>query len=426
MFLKTQLKWLKRDISYIFWMVAEATATTAIPRLLIFPLAAYFVGKEQFGVFMTAISLAMILGSQPAEGLSTGLIKHLSDYSRSQWAQFCGTALRLCRVAMNAIIPLVLLIIVTVGITKLAPWEILNCLIPLIISLYSENLFTLTLTENRVHRRFRERTGWFMLQSAGILIFGLAGAWADGATGLAWGYMAGNTLAYVILRFRYGNCYKTAYNPGMASILKAIWFQMTIAGVMSLSGPYLNRVILSAIHSYNDTADLVAATSVTYLFSVPITCLGGLLLSMISGYSSVKQFSTRGRIQYSLLILFSITMMPLAFKLFGPFLVRLMFPKFGESAVGLFGILIWAIPAQNLISLTRPFVIKFAPIQLLPIINAVSVAATLIPAILLIPHYATRGAAQAVAIGSAVVGILWVSSATWVFFVKPLSRTQEI
>ncbi|MFH1370573.1 MAG: hypothetical protein ABII09_04725 [Planctomycetota bacterium] len=65
-------------------MFAEVAATLAIPRLVLFPLAAYFIGKEQFGVFMTAMSVALILGTQMGEGLSTGLLKHLSDYPEQQ------------------------------------------------------------------------------------------------------------------------------------------------------------------------------------------------------------------------------------------------------------------------------------------------------------------------------------------------------
>jgi O-antigen/teichoic acid export membrane protein len=101
-----------------------------------------------------------------------------------------------------------------------------------------------------------------------------------------------------------------------------------------------------------------------------------------------------------------------------------MFPKFGENSIELFGILIWAIPAQTLISFSRPIVIKFAPIRVVPIINGMSMAATLLPALCLIPHYATRGAAWAVMIGSAIVGILWALVAAWVFLVKPLPKTE--
>jgi hypothetical protein len=191
---------------------------------------------------------------------------------------------------------------------------------------------------------------------------------------------------------------------------------------MTLSGPYLNRVILSVVHSYNDTADLVAATNVMFLFIVPVTCLGGLFLSMISKYSSVKQLSSRGKNMYFLVILLGIMVMPVAFKLCGPFVVHLMFPKFGEDSVKLLGILIWAIPAQTLICFSRPIVIKFAPIRVVPIINGVSMVATLLPAICLIPHYATRGAAMAVVIGSVIVGILWAVGAVWVFYQNHLPQ----
>jgi O-antigen/teichoic acid export membrane protein len=416
--IEEQINWLKRDASYVFWMFAEVAGTLALPRLVLFPLAAYFIGKEQFGVFMTAMSLALILGTQPGNGLAIGLLKHLSDYPQEQAAQFCGTALRLCHWAMSATVFLGLFIVIAAGISKLAPSEILLCLVPLIISLYPENQFMLILTESRVHRRFRGRAVWSLLRSVGVLICGFVGALADGAIGLAWGFLVGNVIAYAILQFHYRDWSKASYNVEMARILKTIWFQMTVAGVIAMSGPYLIRIILSAIHSYSDTADLVAATSVMFLFSVPITCLGGLLLSMISKYNSIEQFSFRGRILFLLVTLFSITLMPVAFKLFGPFTVRVMFPKFGEDSVGLLGILIWAIPAQILISFSQPIVIKFASVRVVPIINLVSMAATLLPAICLIPAYATRGASWAIVAGQIITGLLWTCAAVLLFVFK--------
>lgn len=422
--IEEQINWLKRDASYVFWMFAEVAATLAIPRLVLFPLAAYFIGKEQFGVFMTAMSLALILGTQPGNGLATGLLKHLSDYPQQQTAQFCGTALRLCHWAMSATVILGLFIITAAGIFKLAPGEILLCLVPLIISLYPENQFMLILTESRVHRHFRGRAVWSLLRAVGVLICGFAGALADGAIGLAWGFLAANVIAYAILQYHYRDWSKASYNAEMAGILKTIWFQMTIAGIMTVSGPYLVRVILSFIHSYNDTADLVAATSVMFLFSVPITCLGGLLLSMISKYNSIEQFSYRGRIIFLLVTLFGITVMPVAFKLIGPFIVRIMFPKFGEDSVRLFVILLWAIPAQTLISFSQPIVIKFAPVRVVPIINFVSMVATLLPAICLIPAYATKGACWAIVAGQIITGLLWTGAAALLFVLKGNSSAR--
>ncbi len=424
--IKNQIKWLRRDAGYVLWMFAEQAATLAVPRLVLFPLAAYFVGKEQFGVFMTALSVALILGTQPGNGLAMGLLKHLSDYPEWQRAQLCGTALRMCRLAMAVIVALAFLVIAVTGVNKLAPWEVLNYLFPLVISLYPENQFLLILAENRFNRRFRGQALWSLLRSASVLLCGLAGVLVGGAIGLAWGFAAGNTITYAAVWMCYRERYQTSYNPEMGRVLKTVWFQMAIAGVIVLSGPYLNRIILSVTHSYGDTADLVAATSVMFMFSVPVTCLGGLLLNMISRYSSVGQFTVRGKVLYFLTLLFGITVMPFALKLSGPFISHIMFPKFGEASAELFGILSWVIPADTVTCLSRPIVIKFATIRMVPIINSLSMAATLTSSIFLVPSYAVKGAALAVAAGSIVSGILWGLGAIWVFYRKPLLRTKEI
>ena len=85
-----QIHLMLRDAGYIFWVFAEQAAFLALPRLVLFPLAAYLVGKEDFGVFSTALSVTLLLGIQPQNGLGTGLLRHLSDYSEERRAQFYG------------------------------------------------------------------------------------------------------------------------------------------------------------------------------------------------------------------------------------------------------------------------------------------------------------------------------------------------
>ena len=162
-----------------------------------------------------------------------------------------------------------------------------------------------------------------------------------------WGFLVGKVVAcYVILRLHYRERSKVLYNAEMAYILKTIWFQMAVAGVMTLAGVYLSRFILSAIH-------------------IMITV--------------------------SLIVLSGIAVMPVVFKAFRSFTVQIMFPKFGEDSAGLFDILVWAIPVQTLIGFSQPVVIKLAPVWVAPIINVAGMAATLLPTILLILGYATRG-----------------------------------
>ena len=405
--LKNQLRWLKRDIGYTFWVFTEQIACLALPRLLLFPLAAYIIGKEGFGIFSTALSVTLILGIQPQNGLGTGLLRYLPDYPDEKRPQFFGTAMRMCHPAMVIIVVVGLIGTVIAGSTKLVPWKVLNCLIPLILSLYPENQFWLILTENRFLRHFRNRAMWFTLRSFSSVIFGIIGALTAGAIGLAWGFMFGNALVYIAIRLKRNHWYQTSYHRDMSIILKSVWLKITIAGILTVSIPHLNRIFLSLFHSFESVADLVAATSIVFIFLAPVQCFGMLVFSMISKYSSIKQVSSRGKTICLILLVFGVIVMPVVLFFTGPLILRILYPKFGEEPFQLLRIVVWMVPAGALISILSPFVMKFASIKTLPIINTITFVATMIPAITLIPAHAAYGASWAIVIGNSISAVIF-------------------
>jgi O-antigen/teichoic acid export membrane protein len=54
------IDWAKRNVGCVFWSAAEQVSNMAIPRLVLFPIAAYFIGKKEFGIFMAVLSLTLI------------------------------------------------------------------------------------------------------------------------------------------------------------------------------------------------------------------------------------------------------------------------------------------------------------------------------------------------------------------------------
>jgi Na+-driven multidrug efflux pump len=100
----------------------------------------------------------------------------------------------------------------------------------------------------------------------------------------------------------------------------------------------------------------------------------------------------------------------------GPVVTRFMFPQFGEESVNLLRILIWIIPSETITALTRPFIYKFAPIKVIPIINALSFIIILILAFLLIPTYASKGAACGYVLGNALTALIGSLVCVQLFF----------
>jgi O-antigen/teichoic acid export membrane protein len=138
-----------RHTGYLFWTIMAQALDLGLTRVVLFPLVIYIAGKEEFGVFAIALSVVMIVGIQPATGLITGLLRHMAEYSEEKRAQFYQTAMRLNHIAMTVVIALGLLIIAILWQTSLVPPKLLKCILPLAISLYTENQFALALTELR-------------------------------------------------------------------------------------------------------------------------------------------------------------------------------------------------------------------------------------------------------------------------------------
>ncbi len=409
------MKNLRRNTNYVFWSFVEQASVMAIPRLILWPLAAYVVGKEAFGIFVFSLAITSIIGVQPGNGLATGLLRHLSDYDSEGQKQFCGNALRLCHLAMVIVIAAGILSFIVLGGMNLVSSRVLYCLIPLTLSLYPENQTHLLLTESRFYRQFRTRALWFTLRSFLNLAGGYAGAKLAGLIGLVWGFTIGNALVYGVLRFLYREQFRVSYDIEMGGVLKKIWVQITIAGVIAFAGPYLNRIVLGGMHGFNDTADLVAATGVTFIFLSPITCISALLLSVISRYNSIRDLSQSARVQLLCISFLGVIVCPLGLRLFASHIIGALYPGFGEESVRLLKILVWMVMSETVVCLCRPFVMKFGSVRLIPLINIASLATTLIPALCLIPFYKAVGAAWAIVIGSVTTGILWLIATAWIY-----------
>jgi len=80
----------------LFWNFLEQASAAGISRLVLFPIVAYLVGKDEFGLFATALSFALIVGINPANGLAIGLLRNLSHYQDQQQKQLISTAVRMC------------------------------------------------------------------------------------------------------------------------------------------------------------------------------------------------------------------------------------------------------------------------------------------------------------------------------------------
>lgn len=408
----------KKQAGYMFWAMGEQALNMGLPRLVLFPLAAYLIGRNQFGAFIMALSITSMIGSQPANGLAIGMIRNLSEFGSPQQKLFCSTANTMCGYAMSAVIVVGLAISFTVYSLNIVEPLLFYCIVPLLIALYPENQFMLDLTELRISRRFARRTGWYLIRAVMLLICGITGVILGGAIGFAWGYTAGCFISYWVLRLIRSGYITGGYDSAMASGLKKVWLHMTIAGMLSFAGPYLNKIILGFYHEYGEVADLFTATALLYAFMVVVSCMGSVLMSVLARYNSIDDLPKSIRHQFLFVVALLLVISPLFFWIASPFAFSLLFPKFGEEARDLLNIVVWSVPFVVLLHTMRPFGVKFADIKITPLVNCLSLFGTLIPAMILIPRWHAAGAAWSIVAGQMVKSLLWTYYALRLFFRK--------
>ncbi len=412
----------KKHAGYMFWVMGEQAMILGLPRLVLFPLAAYFIGRQQFGAFVMAMSITYMIGFHPANGLATGMLRQLTQYETDKQKLFCSTAGRMCSWAMISVVAIALTVSFVVFMLNLIEPVLFYCLIPLFIALYPENQFFLNLTELRISRRFATRTSWFAIRSVGLLVCGILGALIGDAVGFACGYAAGNFFAYGVLFVYRKDWLAKGYDKIMASGLKDVWLHISIAGIIGISGPYLTKIILGFYHEYSEVADLFAATALLYAFLVIIGCIGHLLISILGRYQSIEDLPRYIRRQFLFVASVLLVTTPIIFRIASPFIFDLIFPKFGSEARNLLNIVVWAIPFAGLVSLMQPFVVKFAPVKIMPLVNGLTLIGIVVPAVLLIPSFHSAGAAWAIVIGHSIKGLFWTGFAMKLLIFPDKSR----
>lgn len=413
MLLDSHVQYFKRYCGYSFWVALEVVIIVGVPKLVIFPLAAYFIGKEQFGIFLVALGIAMIVGVAPSNGLATGIIRNFTKLENSAKDILISTSVRLCKIAMSVVILVGLIGLAVAKYLDQVEPRVVYCIIPLLFFLYSWNLFQLQMVRYRVERRFAYRTIWYAILAV-LLLIAIPLAILGGAVGMAWGYSLGYFFAYIILSFKQRILFKkSVYDSKYSGLLKKIWFHSTVASMLGTSSRYIYRIILSVSHSFSSVSVLFGATNIMDLCMAPLSVLSSLLLSMLGGFVYFSDVGKKQRcvvLFAGLLITICATFGVLCF---GPLLLSLMFPEFAEESAQILRSIIMIIPCAVAINFSRPFVVKFGRIEILPFLNFVNLIAHLLPALIFIPKLGIQGAVISYNIGYGVNAITWLGVLIW-------------
>lgn len=406
---------IKRYSGYGFWVALETILFIGLPQLVVFPLAAKIVGQEAFGQFVFCLGIVMVIGSAPSMGLFTGIYRELARLEPTRQELLVQTGLGLCKLALGIVVGAGLAAVVLYQIFVGAQPGIAACLIPLLAFLYFLNLFQMHLVRYRVERRFAVRTAWFTILAT-LQFAGLVGAWLGGTIGLCWGYLAAHAIGYVWLSRQQGiSLGRNPFDPDLAGLLKTVWLYDSVANLLLMSGRNIYRILLGLTHSYSDVSVLFGATSVLNCCMAPLTILSSLLLSLLSGFASLHEVGRRQRRTVLAAGIVIAIAGPIVTYIFAEPLMAILFPEFAADSAGLLKKMVWVLPLEVMISFSKPFVTKFAPIRVIPVLNGAVLLGHLVPSLLLVPRYGLSGVLISYYCGYAIASGCWLAVLVWLF-----------
>jgi len=415
---------LRKYTVFGLWVSLEMALFLGLPRLVLFPLTAHIVGKDQFGLFVFSLGIVMVIGHAPSVGLATGVIRNMAGLGGRDRERLVAVSLFLCWVAMVVIVALGICVVICLWACGVLDWAIALCLIPLFFFLGSWNLFDLQLVRYRVERRFDLRARWYGFLSA-LLFLMIPAAMFGGAVGMSWAYAGAFCLAYSLLSLKkrvaiWPNPDDTVFKKTLTSI----WLHVSLASALELSSRYVYRIMLGSFHSYADVSVFFGATNIIDLFLSPVMIMGSMLLSLLGGFVRLQDVGPRNKrlvLWSAVLICFVCTGLLMTA---GRFILRLLFPEFGAESLPVLRGLVLIIPCAIIVALARPFVVKFGPIKLIPILNLLVLASHLAPGLILIPPLATKGAVISCNVGYGLSAVLWLAALVWTVKSEKASRSD--
>lgn len=393
--------------SHTIWSAAGHFVTMGVQRLVFFPILAQLISEDEFGTFLIALGLINMIGITPSNGLMAFVLRDAAKYERADQRLLIRTSTVMTALATAPI---------ALGLVVAAPWiarAYQNAALSPQVAILSLYLLALNITETvlciqRVRRDFRYIA--LVHSSQGLLVFtALALLPVCGVLAVPIGHVIGaaGTLVFQIAHRRDELLERPYFARRLARDAFATWWPMSLSALALGSAGYLDRLLLGLWWPEREVATFFAAVGTSAIFSVPGAVLSSMILSLLGRVGRATDLSRATYVSYAFGILAFSAVMGVIGVLFGPAIIRLLYPSMYAEALPLWGMAVWAAVIANLHALTRPFIVKFLSIKWIPALAYFGLAARVVPLLVLVPNGGRTGAVQAMLIGSTIASVAW-------------------
>lgn len=205
----------------------------------------------------------------------------------------------------------------------------------------------------------------------------------------------------------------------------AVAVAFSAAASVQLSSGYLDRVILALWWPAEEVSAFFAAISLGMLFTTPALILSTLGLSLLGKVKDASRFSRRFLLGYAAGVLGLALGVYLIGRPIGSMVLSFFYPKQFENALPLWDLAVASAAGLSVVSLVRPFILKFRPATWMPVLSVIALAIRMPLLLLMVPNGGRVGTAQALCLGTMIISAIWLGVFLHFAFSRPNSAAVE-
>jgi|GEM_PF-2746127 len=398
---------LRRLGGYAFWNAAAFALPLALDRLVIYPVLQRHLGKELFGALAWVLGVVYLPSLSAGAGFSNFLMRDLAH-------QTADGRSRMLRTTMTAALVIGLL---TLAAGAAASFPLAGDLVrqhawdlyaPLYLFGLAGCLQWVVLANLRIRREFRRL---FMLKVIESVIL-VTLLWAAPGRNLR---VIGTIYAVSVLIPVVLNIYWSRADIGWgnwwdSSAARCMWAAypgLVLSTLIEVSLAYAPRIALGALRGEGEVTELVAGTAVANVFVMPVSMVGGLVLSLLAGKTTFALAGRRGHLYVAASVAVALLTVFVS-DIFGRLLLSFLYAEVAPDTLKFYRWIALSNGCGAVIVLMRPVGLKYARVRTVAALSGSSLGLQGVGLAILVPRLGAAGAAQALLLSSALSMLLWL------------------
>ena len=395
----------KRLIGHASWTAADHILRLGLTRIVCFPLIARYLGEKEFGAFVVALSIAMIIGGSIAVGLSNFILREVSRLDHKSADRVKRSCVALSFLVTSCAFALLGLLWWLFGIkdeTGNTQFWMLVFAAHYVILNPSETALALARLDRNFRKMVLAHLAGAMALLLCVLLFPYLSRWA-----IVMGIMLWALIPLLLSRGLIpGDGGWLDLDQSKQIIVTSSFF--TLSSLIQLASTSMDRLLLAIWWPPEDVASFFAAASLGMLLGTPGLILSQLVLSLLGKATELSRFSSRFLLGYLVANLCLACSLYLIGRPIGKFALELLYPTQAPTALALWDYSVGAAAGTIMVSMLRPFIVKFSPPSYMPILSSAGLLAKVPLLLVLVPSGGMVGAAKALLYGSLIMSLIWM------------------